>query len=67
MTDKETRGRKPIHDKPMKRVNVTLDEWTMEYLRGLRDGNLSEGIRTAALYSAAYQLGKQRENEEEME
>ena len=41
----ETRGRKPIHDKPMTRVNVTLDAETLEKLRNIGDGNVSANIR----------------------
>jgi len=38
------------YSKPMKRINIMLDDETAQFLRGLADGNLSEGIRVAAKF-----------------
>lgn len=45
---REGAGKPALCGKPMKRVNVTLDEETIEYLKSLADGNLSAGIRESA-------------------
>jgi hypothetical protein len=41
------RGRPPLTGAPMRRVNVMLDERTIEGLTALGGGNLSGGIRAA--------------------
>lgn len=40
-------GPKPIHDAPMTRRNVMLDDETVEKARRIGEGNVSEGIRMA--------------------
>ena len=40
-------GPKPIHDVPMTRRNVMLDDETVEKARRIGEGNVSEGIRIA--------------------
>jgi len=45
---REGAGRKPIGDRPMTRHQVMLDISTVDKLRALGGGNLSEGIRLSA-------------------
>ena len=40
-------GAKPLHTEPMTRVNVMLDEATIEKAKMIGAGNLSEGLREA--------------------
>lgn len=40
-------GKPALYGSPMKRINVMLDENTVETLKALGDGNLSAGIRLA--------------------
>jgi hypothetical protein len=40
-------GAKPLHTKPMRRVNVMLDEETIAKAELIGDGNLSAGLRSA--------------------
>ena len=40
-------GRHPIYEKPMKRVNVTLDSATWHKAMLIGKGNISAGIRRA--------------------
>lgn len=40
-------GRPPINDEPMRRVNVMLDDETVEKASGIGEGNLSAGLRIA--------------------
>lgn len=40
-------GPKPIHDVPMTRRNVMLDDETVDKARRIGEGNVSEGIRIA--------------------
>jgi len=41
------RGRPPLTGAPMRRVNVMLDDETIEGLRAFGGGSLSAGIRAA--------------------
>ena len=40
-------GAKALHAAPMKRVNVMLDEATIEKAKQIGSGNVSEGLREA--------------------
>jgi len=44
---REGAGRKPIMDEAMTRVNVMLDEATINKAKAIGGGNLSEGLREA--------------------
>ncbi len=45
---REGAGKPSLFGKPMKRINVMLDQKTIAILKALGNGNLSEGIRKAA-------------------
>jgi hypothetical protein len=45
---REGAGRKPLGEEPMMRHQVMLDAKTVDKLKALGGGNLSEGIRLAA-------------------
>ena len=40
-------GAKPLHDEPMRRVNVVLDAATIAKAEAIGGGNLSAGLREA--------------------
>lgn len=48
---KQPKGRPSFNDKPMRRVNVMLDDGTINDAREIGKGNLSSGIRSSVAES----------------